>query len=108
MFTAQVSHYENLTVLHKLISIVLQLANQIKQKFPAKSCGARANFSKLLWGRGWLLKITWHQECYLLFKFALSGPRQSFVIESTLKMMKNAFYFTSKALFVLKIFKFLS
>ena len=102
MFTAQVSHYENLTALHKLIS------NQIKQKFPAKSCGGRANFLKLLWGRGWLLKITWHQECYLLFKFALSGPRQSFVIESTLKMMKNAFYFTSKALFVLKIFKFLS
>ena len=28
--------------------------------------------------------------------------------ESPLKMMKNAFYFTSKALFVLKIFKFLS
>ena len=44
MFTAQVSHYENLTALHKLISIVLQLANQIKQKFPAKSCGARAKF----------------------------------------------------------------
>ena len=28
--------------------------------------------------------------------------------ESSLKMMKNAFYFTWKALFVLKIFKFLS
>ena len=28
--------------------------------------------------------------------------------ESPLKLMKNAFYFTSKALFVLKIFKFLS
>ena len=28
--------------------------------------------------------------------------------ESPLKMMKNAFYFTAKALFVLKIFKFLS
>ena len=48
MFTAQISHYENLTALHKLISIVLQLSNQIKQKFPAKSCGARANFLKLL------------------------------------------------------------
>ena len=52
MFTAQVSHYENLTALHKLISIVLQLANQIKQKIPAKSCGAEANFLKLLRGRG--------------------------------------------------------
>ena len=29
-------------------------------------------------------------------------------IESLLKMMKNAFYFNLKALFVLKIFKFLS
>ena len=29
-------------------------------------------------------------------------------IESPLKMMQNAFYFTSKAVFVLKIFKFLS
>ena len=29
-------------------------------------------------------------------------------IESPLKMMKNAFCFISKALFVLKIFKFLS
>ena len=39
---------------------------------------------------------------------ALSGLRQSLVTESPLKMMKNAFYFTSRALFVLKIFKFLS
>ena len=30
------------------------------------------------------------------------------LIESSLKMMKNAFYFILKALFVLKIFKFLS
>ena len=30
------------------------------------------------------------------------------LIESPLKMMKNAFYFNLKALFVLKIFKFLS
>ena len=29
-------------------------------------------------------------------------------IESPLKMMKNAFYFILKAIFVLKIFKFLS
>ena len=34
--------------------------------------------------------------------------RQFLAAESSLKMMKNAFYFTSKALFVLKIFKFLS
>ena len=42
------------------------------------------------------------------FKGALSGLKQILAIESPLKMMKNAFYFTSKALFVLKIFKFLS
>ena len=43
------------------------------------------------------------------FKCALSGLRQFLAVESPLiKMMKNTFYFTSKALFVLKIFKFLS
>ena len=42
------------------------------------------------------------------FKGALSGQRQFLAAESPLKMMKNAFYFTSKALFLLKIFKFLS
>ena len=41
-------------------------------------------------------------------KGVLSGLRQFFATESPLKMMKNAFYFTLKALFVLKIFKFLS
>ena len=39
---------------------------------------------------------------------ALSGPRQFVTTESPLKMMKIDFYFTLKALFVLKIFKFLS
>ena len=42
------------------------------------------------------------------FEGALSGLRRSLETESTLKMMKNAFYLTLKALFVLKIFKFLS
>ena len=41
------------------------------------------------------------------FKGALSGLRQFLAFESTLKMMKNAFYFLLKARFVLKIFKFL-
>ena len=43
-----------------------------------------------------------------MFKVALSSLRQFLAIESSLKMMKNAFYFTLKALFVFKIFKFLS
>ena len=39
---------------------------------------------------------------------ALSGMRRFSAAENPSKMMKNTFYFTSKALFVLKIFKFLS
>ena len=42
------------------------------------------------------------------FKGALSDLRQFLAIENPLKMMKNVFYFTSKALFVLKIFNFSS
>ena len=40
------------------------------------------------------------------FKDALLGLRQFLATESPLKMMKNDFYFTSKALFVHKILKF--
>ena len=40
------------------------------------------------------------------FKGALLGLRQFLAIENPLKRIKNAFYFTTKALFVLKIFKF--
>ena len=43
-----------------------------------------------------------------IFKVALSGLRQFLTTASPLKMMKSAFYFTSKALSLLKIFKFLS
>ena len=42
------------------------------------------------------------------FKNAFSGLRHFLAAESSLKMMKNAFYFTSKALFFLKIFNFVS
>ena len=41
----------------------------------------------------------------LQIKGALSGQRQFLETEYPLKMMKNTFYFTLKALFVLKIFK---
>ena len=37
----------------------------------------------------------------------LSGLKQFLANESPLKMKKNAFYFTSEAFFVLRIFKFL-
>ena len=42
------------------------------------------------------------------FEGAVSGRRQFLATESPLKTIKNAFYFTLKALFALKIFKFLS
>ena len=41
------------------------------------------------------------------FKVAPSGLRKFLATESPLKVMKDALYFTSKALFFLKIFKFL-
>ena len=41
-------------------------------------------------------------------KGAISGLKQVLANENPSKMMKNAFYFTLKALFVLKIFTFLS
>ena len=47
------------------------------------------------------------KRSYIL-KGALSGMKQFLAIENPFKMMKNAFYFTSKALFFLKIFKILS
>ena len=40
------------------------------------------------------------------FKSALPGLTQIMATESPLKMIKNAFYFILKAIFVLKIFKF--
>ena len=42
------------------------------------------------------------------FRAALSDLRQFLAIETPLRMMNTAFYFTLKSLFVLKIFKFLS
>ena len=40
------------------------------------------------------------------FKGTLSGLKQFLATESPLKMMKNAFYFTSEALFILKSLNF--
>ena len=46
--------------------------------------------------------------CVCYFKGAFSGLRKFLATKSPLKMIKNAFYFISKILFVLRIFKFLS
>ena len=56
------------------------------------------------------VKILQFSHCKILnyVKSALSGLRQFLAIESPLKMMKNAFYFALKALFVLKMFNFFS
>ena len=43
-----------------------------------------------------------------ILKGTLSGLRQFLATEIPLKLMKNTFYFTSEALFVLNIFNFLS
>ena len=43
-----------------------------------------------------------------IFKSAFPGLRQFLETENPLKIMKNAFYFTLKPLFVLNVFKFLS
>ena len=53
-------------------------------------------------------RSSYRESIFDNFKGALSGLRPFLAAESPLKMMKNAFYFTSKTLFVLKIFKFLS
>ena len=60
--------------------------------------------------RATLVNINSDETLFLPFPFkgAFYGLRQFFITESPLKMMKKAFYFTLKALFVLKIFKFLS
>ena len=58
-------------------------------------------YSMLLGSRVWEKSLT------PLFK-GFSGLWQFLATESPLKMMKNAFYFASKTLIVLKIFKFLS
>ena len=50
-------------------------------------------------------------QFFYIFKVGLSPSKKICVIcliESPLKMMRNAFYFMLKALFVIKIFKFLS
>ena len=41
-------------------------------------------------------------------KVELSPSKKKFLFHGPSKMMKNAFYFILKALFVLKVFKFLS
>ena len=54
-----------------------------------------------------MVLFTLKKTCRVI-KGTLAGLRQFLATESPLKMMENAFYFTSIGLFLLKIFKFLS
>ena len=67
------------------------------------------NFAHIVCGTAILsLVLACSYFFFAKIKGALSGLRQFLAAQSPLKKMKNYFYFTSKALFVLKIFKFLS
>ena len=55
----------------------------------------------------WNLNLNIKFNILICIKVVFSGLRYFLATESPLKIMRNAFYFTLKALFVLKIFKFL-
>ena len=58
---------------------------------------------------GGLLNVSWEVDIFIYeLKGALSDLTQILATVNSLQMMKNAFYFTLKALIVLKIFEFLS
>ena len=54
------------------------------------------------------VKIKISDNFYLKVVLSAFKKNSCYFIESTLKMMKNAFHFILKAIFVLKIFEFLS
>ena len=65
----------------------------------------------VFWLFAGVLKIEFAARYWKILKVGLSPSKKTCVIcfiERSLKMMKNAFYFILKALFVHKIFKFLS
>ena len=79
----------------------------------------KLNFTKTktypphFWKENGLKKLSLMPKQFLVswkvqLKVALSGMRQFFVTEIPLKMKKNTFYFILKALFILKMFKFIS
>ena len=94
---------------HKLFPIGDKGARKLINTYYQKQHYDDSDFELLLKVR---LKCTFLTAYCKKMKFSvkgvLSGLRQFLPTEDSLKMMKNAFYFTSKALFILKIFKFLS
>ena len=106
-----------------LINLFFNLNTDFDARFWFKPCGCKVSKWKIQksslaswsFGSQWPIIWTLISSCFPLWlhrkkcsiKGALSGLKHFLASESPLKMMKNAFYFTSKALFVLKIFKFL-
>ena len=65
-------------------------------------------FLKIYFRNSTRLGFRWLTKSKETIKGPLSGLRQFLTTESPFKIMKNAFYFTLEALFVLEIFLFLS
>ena len=76
---------------------MIKPTNELSHSLNDKQIDILLDFSKAF-------HIVFHRK--LLFKGELSGLRQFLVTESSLKIMKNAFYFTLNPLFIFKIFKF--
>ena len=96
---------QNLNVKQKRLNEMARekgVSNQLNA-YPLKQCGVGLNkpqfWDGIITRHGWPLKSDSHLPKKICFIC---------LFESPLKMMKNAFYFIIKALFVLKIFKFLS
>ena len=102
---------------HWVVLVILRNFSLSKFQLVHKVNWRKNDDSELNLLKRWLGSHTWYlsfsQILYLrltfvLFKGALSSLRQFLATESPLKMMKTAFYFTLKALFLFKIFKLLS
>ena len=87
---------------------ILILIKKIIQKLPNLKLVLMLEYQniKILNMKGYVLN--WSEDVFVIKKVkgALSDQRQFLAAESPSKMMKNAFCFLSKALFVLQIFNF--
>ena len=94
-----------------------ELERHIKSNVDEKRFNTMKNKIKPLCETRWVEKHTAFEDLHLLYKHVLDYLKSNSQLskkkiicfnDSPSKMMKNAFYFILKALFVLKIFKFLS
>ena len=94
--------------------ILLEKRKKSKSKQPRWYSNISWEFPIVYWSLQLIFFFFFFLSWYPSFRFssfllkgALESLRPFLMTESPLKMMKNAFYFTLKALFVFKIFKFL-